>query len=196
MRLVDDAPGLHLGVGFVHLGPFEGYEANREPMREVMGRHRQAVEAIGAGAPAPLLEAARRCGDEALARGERGGYRNAQVTVLAPTGTIGFMMACDTTGVEPDIALVKYKLLAGGGMLKIVNQTVPLALRTLGYKVKARRVVAVSVTDRIGAGAEIGHLLGNAVVDIEYCYGSAASESLSLLIFQTNNNRKAIETLK
>jgi len=70
------------------------------------------------------------------------------------------------------------------------------ALRTLGYKVKTRRVVAVSVTDRIGAGAEIGHLLGNAVVDIEYCYGSAAAESLSLLIFQTNNNRKAVETLK
>jgi len=70
------------------------------------------------------------------------------------------------------------------------------ALRTLGYKVKTRRVVAVSVTDRIGVGAEIGHLLGNAVVDIEYCYGSSSAESLSLLIFQTNNNRKAIETLK
>src|SRR5258707_6893034 len=83
--------------------------------------------------PAGLIEGAKACWDEALALGERAGYRNAQVTVLAPTGTIGFMMDCDTTGVEPDLALVKYKKLVGGGMIKIVNQTVPLALWKLGY---------------------------------------------------------------
>src|SRR5207249_1270370 len=80
-----------------------------------------------------LKEAASRAWDDALAHGQRAGYRNAQVTVLAPTGTIAFLMDCDTTGIEPDIALVKYKLLAGGGMLKIVNRTVPMALRRLGY---------------------------------------------------------------
>ena len=83
-----------------------------------------------------LKEEARRCWDRALARGKQVGYRNAQVTVLAPTGTIAFLMDCDTTGIEPDIALVKYKLLAGGGMLKIVNRTVPEGLRRLGYSAK------------------------------------------------------------
>ena len=78
--------------------------------------------------------------DEVLAAGNVHGFRNAQATVLAPTGTISFMMDCDTTGIEPDIALVKYKQLAGGGMLKIVNQTVPLALQTLGYDAAADRV--------------------------------------------------------
>src|SRR5438552_11539508 len=80
-----------------------------------------------------LLESSKQCWDEALAQGEKSGYRNAQVTVLAPTGTIGFMMDCDTTGIEPDLALVKYKKLVGGGMIKIVNQTVPGALFKLGY---------------------------------------------------------------
>ena len=83
--------------------------------------------------PAPLYESSKQCWDEALAHGEKHGYRNSQVTVLAPTGTIGFMMDCDTTGVEPDLALVKYKKLVGGGMIKIVNQTVPTALFKLGY---------------------------------------------------------------
>src|SRR5258707_12303576 len=83
--------------------------------------------------PAAVLEGSRQSWDEALALGERNGYRNAQVTVLAPTGTIGFMMDCDTTGVEPDLALIKYKKLVGGGMIKIVNQTVPSALWKLGY---------------------------------------------------------------
>jgi len=113
-------------------GPFDGFEDNRLPMLQVMEQHREEVEAI-AGAPADLQEAAREVWDEVLAYGRRHGFRNAQSTVLAPTGTISFMMDCDTTGIEPDIALVKYKQLAGGGMLKIVNQTVPLALRTLGY---------------------------------------------------------------
>ena len=114
------------------VGPFDGYEENREPMLQVMEMHWERVEQIKA-CPKYLQDAARKLWDEVLVRGRRHGFRNAQATVLAPTGTISFMMDCDTTGIEPDIALVKYKQLAGGGMLKIVNQTVPLALRTLGY---------------------------------------------------------------
>jgi ribonucleoside-diphosphate reductase alpha chain len=115
------------------VGPFEGYAANREPMLRVMQMHRDAVDQIDPACPRYLHDAARDIWDEVLAHGRRDGFRNAQATVLAPTGTISFLMDCDTTGIEPDIALVKYKQLAGGGMLKIVNQTVPLALRTLGY---------------------------------------------------------------
>ena len=115
------------------VGPFEGFAANREPMLAVMQSHRAAVNKIEPACPAYLRDAARKVWDEVLDHGKRHGYRNAQATVLAPTGTISFLMDCDTTGIEPDIALVKYKQLAGGGMLKIVNQTVPLALRTLGY---------------------------------------------------------------
>jgi ribonucleoside-diphosphate reductase alpha chain len=116
-----------------HVGAFEGFALNREPMLRVMEMHRDSVEAIGPAAPADLLAEARAVWDECLDLGRHHGYRNSQVTVLAPTGTIAFMMDCDTTGVEPDIALVKYKQLAGGGMLKIVNRTVPMALRKLGY---------------------------------------------------------------
>ena len=115
------------------LDPFEGFAENRETMLEVVGRHRAALDTLPPGCPPDLLAAARAAADEALEAGKKHGYRNAQVTVLAPTGTIGFMMDCDTTGVEPDIAIVKYKLLAGGGMLKIVNRTVPAALQRLGY---------------------------------------------------------------
>jgi len=115
-------------------GTFEGFAENREPMLNVVEMHRDAVKRIHPSCPDSLRQAAQRCGDEAVELGRRYGYRNAQVTVLAPTGTIAFMMDCDTTGVEPDIALVKYKLLAGGGMLKIVNRTVPMALSRLGYK--------------------------------------------------------------
>ena len=114
------------------VGPFEGYEANREPMLHVMEMHWEKVEQIK-NCPKHLQAAARHLWDEVLVSGRRHGFRNSQATVLAPTGTISFMMDCDTTGIEPDIALVKYKQLAGGGMLKIVNQTVPLSLRTLGY---------------------------------------------------------------
>jgi len=117
-----------------HGGPFEGYEQNREPFLRVMRKHRDAVAEINARlVPADLIAAARLVWDEAVALGEQHGYRNAQATVLAPTGTIGFMMDCDTTGVEPDIALVKYKKLVGGGLMKIVNGTVPMALKRLGY---------------------------------------------------------------
>ncbi|GIW91118.1 MAG: vitamin B12-dependent ribonucleotide reductase [Pirellulaceae bacterium] len=115
------------------VGPFPKFAENREPMLRVMRMHREAVEKIDNQGPGYLKQAARRLWDEVLQMGERWGFRNAQATVLAPTGTISFMMDCDTTGIEPDIALVKYKQLAGGGMLKIVNRTVPMALRSLGY---------------------------------------------------------------
>ncbi len=115
-------------------GPFDGYAKNREPFLKVMQKHRDHVEDIdSAYVPYDLMEAARASWEDALNIGREAGYRNAQATVLAPTGTIGFMMDCDTTGIEPDIALVKYKRLVGGGMLKLVNQTVPEALTKLGY---------------------------------------------------------------
>ncbi len=119
------------------VGPFPEYEKNREPMLEVIKMHREHVKDIDVKAMQPelryLVNDAWDSWSAALELGEKYGYRNAQATVLAPTGTIAFMMDCDTTGIEPDIALVKYKVLAGGGMLKIVNKCVPLALKTLGY---------------------------------------------------------------
>jgi ribonucleoside-diphosphate reductase alpha chain len=117
-----------------HGGPFGGYEQNRDAMLRVMRKHREAVGEIQSKhVPADLYGGAKQAWDEAVELGEDFGYRNAQATVLAPTGTIGFMMDCDTTGVEPDIALVKYKKLVGGGLMKIVNGTVPMALEKLGY---------------------------------------------------------------
>ena len=117
-----------------HGGPFTGYEKNKEPMLRVMRKHRSAIKDIDkTNVPKELLQSAKNVWDEVIELGEQHGFRNAQATVLAPTGTIGFMMDCDTTGVEPDIALVKYKKLVGGGMMKIVNQTVPMALKKLGY---------------------------------------------------------------
>ncbi len=117
-----------------HGGPFASYPENREPFLKVIAKHRDAAYRIPTnGVPKTVLKEATVVFDEALALGEQVGYRNAQVTVLAPTGTIAFMMDCDTTGVEPDIALIKYKKLVGEGFLKIVNQTVPAALRKLGY---------------------------------------------------------------
>jgi ribonucleoside-diphosphate reductase alpha chain len=127
-------------------GPFPGYldarcahvskpidKDNRDCMLDVIRLHRSHVAQIDPSCPKYLRDQAQHCWNRALTMGEKHGYRNAQVTVLAPTGTIAFMMDCDTTGVEPDIALVKYKLLAGGGILKIVNRTVPMALEELGY---------------------------------------------------------------
>ena len=117
-----------------HGGPFAGFEKNREPMLRVMRKHRDAVSEVNPKhVPADLYAGAKQAWDEAVELGEDFGFRNAQATVLAPTGTIGFMMDCDTTGVEPDIALVKYKKLVGGGLMKIVNGTVPAALGRLGY---------------------------------------------------------------
>jgi ribonucleoside-diphosphate reductase alpha chain len=139
------------------IGPFDGYrdarcahvpkplgQDNVESMLGVIRQHRDAVEEIQASHEFNYLkEEARHCWNRALDRGRSVGYRNAQVTVLAPTGTIAFLMDCDTTGVEPDIALVKYKLLAGGGLLKIVNRTVPEALRRLGYKtIEIEKIIA------------------------------------------------------
>jgi ribonucleoside-diphosphate reductase alpha chain len=131
------------------LGTFGGYERNKEHMLRVMRNHRRAaynespeayegltVTPMGIDAencPDYLLKAARQTADAAVEKGEKYGYRNAQVTVLAPTGTIGLVMDCDTTGIEPDFALVKFKKLAGGGYFKIINQSVPNALKTLGY---------------------------------------------------------------
>ena len=115
-------------------GPFKGYKANAGSMLGVMEMHRDAVEDINSDmVPEDLLSATRGAWAEAVELGEAHGYRNAQATVLAPTGTIGFMMDCDTTGVEPDISLIKYKKLVGGGFLKIVNTTVPEALERMGY---------------------------------------------------------------
>src|SRR2546421_2644443 len=115
-------------------GPFQGYALNRESMLEVMRMHRDSVGNIDrALAPAELLSAAQDAWNRAVQLGEQHGYRNAQATVLAPTGTIGLLMDCDTTGVEPDFALIKFKKLAGGGSFKIVNQSVPRALKKLGY---------------------------------------------------------------
>ena len=117
-----------------HGGSFDGYLDNRDPFLRVMGKHRSALKDVAkAYVPKSLYDAAQEAWDDAVELGEQHGYRNAQATVLAPTGTIGFMMDCDTTGVEPDIALVKYKKLVGGGLMKIVNQTVPMALTRLGY---------------------------------------------------------------
>ena len=124
------------------MGPFPGFEPNREPMLEVIAMHRDAAHRLPLrGIPAELRQAAVEVWDEALELGRKVGYRNGQVTVLAPTGTIGFMMDCDTTGVEPDLALVKVKRLVGGGTIKIVNNTVPRALKKLGYSEKEREAI-------------------------------------------------------
>jgi ribonucleoside-diphosphate reductase alpha chain len=125
------APGTHSTMPG---GACPGWYINREPFLDVIRMHRASVNGINkSNVPTTIYEASKQCWDEALAHGEKHGYRNSQVTVLAPTGTIGFMMDCDTTGIEPDLALIKYKKLVGGGMIKIVNNTVPTALFKLGY---------------------------------------------------------------
>ena len=136
-------------------GPFAGYAPNADAMLRVMRKHRAAAEGIdGELVPEALLSAAKNAWDEAVALGEQHGYRNAQATVLAPTGTISFMMDCDTTGIEPDLALVKTKKLVGGGTMRIVNQTVPRALRRLGYSdAQAEDIVAYISEHNSVAGA-------------------------------------------
>jgi ribonucleoside-diphosphate reductase alpha chain len=139
-------------------GAFNGFAKNREPMLRVMGMHRDAAYQINRDkCPPELYRAACEDWDKAVALGEQHGYRNAQATVLAPTGTIGLLMDCDTTGVEPDFALVKYKKLAGGGYFKIVNQSVPSALRKLGYSAsEVQEIVAyVSGTNTLLAAPNI-----------------------------------------
>ncbi len=152
------------------LGTFPGYERNKETMLRVMRNHRRAAYAATASeyeglsiapvgidaqlCPKDLLEASRTSWDKALALGEQHGYRNAQVTVIAPTGTIGLLMDCDTTGVEPDFALVKFKKLAGGGYFKIVNQSLPPALKKLGYSpAQTEEIVSYVVGRKTLAGA-------------------------------------------
>jgi len=128
-------------------GAFNGFAKNREPMLKVMGMHRDAAYQINRDkCPSDLYRAACQDWDEAVRLGEQHGYRNAQATVLAPTGTIGLLMDCDTTGVEPDFALVKYKKLAGGGYFKIVNQSVPSALKKLGYSASEIQEIVAFVT--------------------------------------------------
>jgi len=124
----------NLGSNVMPGGACPGWYINREPFLDVIRMHRASVNNINKNnVPSSLYESSKQTWDEALASGEKHGYRNSQVTVLAPTGTIGFMMDCATTGVEPDLALVKFKKLVGGGMIKIVNNTVPTALFKLGY---------------------------------------------------------------
>ncbi|MBI3307563.1 MAG: vitamin B12-dependent ribonucleotide reductase [Candidatus Omnitrophica bacterium] len=143
-------------------GPFPGYAKNAEPMIRVMGKHRDAAYKISAqDCPEDLLRAAQEDLDEALASGKKFGYRNAQASVIAPTGTIGLLMDCDTTGVEPDFALVKFKKLAGGGYFKIINQSVPAALQKLGY-----------------AGAEINDI-------VEYIKGTSKLEGTPWINHET-----------
>jgi ribonucleoside-diphosphate reductase alpha chain len=131
-------------------GPYDAYELNREPHNHVMRKHRDAAYALADEAcrDEALLAAARRAWDEAVELGEEHGYRNAQATVLAPTGTISFLMDCDTTGIEPDFSLVKFKELVGGGQMTIVNRTVPLALRTLGYSEAQIEQIEAHVNER------------------------------------------------
>ena len=145
------------------IGPYERYAANSEPHNRVMLKHQAACHQLdGAGAGDELISAAQRAWDDAVELGERHGYRNAQATVLAPTGTISFLMDCDTTGVEPDFSLVKFKELVGGGRMTIVNQTVPLALRTLGYADETVVQIEAHINDEgtmVGApGLEAEHL--------------------------------------
>ncbi|QDT06183.1 Vitamin B12-dependent ribonucleotide reductase [Rubripirellula lacrimiformis] len=139
------------------VGPFDGYSNNEKPMLNVMRMHREACDQINDDGPAELKEAAQKLWDDVLEIGEKFGFRNAQATVLAPTGTISFMMDCDTTGIEPDIALVKYKQLAGGGMLKIVNQTVRLGLLKLGYNEEQIEVILayIDTNDTIEGAPEL-----------------------------------------
>lgn len=162
-------------------GAFNGYAKNRAPMLNVMRKHRAAAYRIDEKAcPTDLLEAARQDWDEAVALGEQFGYRNAQATVIAPTGTIGLLMDCDTTGIEPDFALVKYKKLAGGGAMKIVNNAVQKALANLGYSQAERQQI-------------IDYALGTSTLE-----GNTAINRASLLVKGlTNEEIDAVEkTLK
>ena len=131
------------------VGPFAGYAKNEQPFLEVMRMHRDSVKAIDrTRVPEGMYDAAWNVWSEAVNHGERMGFRNAQASVLAPTGTIGFMMDCDTTGVEPDLALVKYKKLVGGGTIKIVNKTVPMALKRIGYSTEQVSVIVDYIDEK------------------------------------------------
>ncbi len=129
------------------LGAFADYKDNEKPMQEVIEKHRQALLSLDDTCPDYLVTAATKSANVALELGKKHGFRNAQVTVLAPTGTIGFLMDCDTTGIEPDVALVKYKALVGGGMLKILNRSVPTALKNLNYTAEEIEEIMVYIDE-------------------------------------------------
>jgi ribonucleoside-diphosphate reductase alpha chain len=136
------------------VGPYDGYARNAEPHKRVIRKHAAANDTVRPiGSEADILRVASKIWAETIALGEKNGYRNAQASVLAPTGTIGLMMDCDTTGIEPDLALVKFKKLVGGGSMQIVNQTVPRALKTLGYQDEQIEAVVEYI-------AEHGHVVG------------------------------------
>src|SRR3989454_2914625 len=156
------------------MGPFAGYAPNRDAMLRVMRKHRAAVDQIdGDAVPEAVLSAARQAWDEAIGFGEGHGYRNAQATVLAPTGTIGLMMDCDTTGIEPDLALVKNKKLVGGGSMRIVNQTVPRALARLGYGPDQVQDVVAYIAEH-NSVAEAPHLRAEHLPVFDTSMGDAA----------------------
>ena len=136
------------------VGPYDGYARNAAAHKRVMAKHADASKKMTrpSGSDVAILDAANRSWDECLALGERNGYRNAQASLLAPTGTIGLMMDCDTTGIEPDLALVKFKKLVGGGSMQIVNQTVPRALKNLGYQPEQAEAIIEYI-------AEHGHVV-------------------------------------
>lgn len=175
-----------------NLGPFEGFAVNREPMLRVMGMHQDHVARIDASLVDPeLLAEAEDVWGACVESGFEHGYRNSQVSVLAPTGTIAFMMDCDTTGVEPDIALVKYKSLAGGGNLKIVNKTVPMALGQLGYsKATIKSILEyIETTDMIeGCG-----LLHKGHLEIFDCAFAPAKGSRSISLYGHLNMMAAVQ---
>ena len=150
-----------------------GFYLNREPFLDVIRMHRASVNNISKNnVPASLLEASKQTWDEALSTGEKYGYRNSQVTVLAPTGTIGFFMDCDTTGIEPDLALIKYKKLVGGGMIKIVNNTVPAALFKLGYTHEQADAI-VSYVDATGTIEGAPHIKDEHLPVFDCCFKPA-----------------------
>jgi ribonucleoside-diphosphate reductase alpha chain len=164
-------------------GPFQGYALNRESMLEVMRLHRDSVANIDAAlAPEGLLSAARDCWDRAVRLGEQNGYRNAQATVLAPTGTIGLLMDCDTTGVEPDFALIKFKKLAGGGSFKIVNQSVPRALKKLGYGAAQMQAI-------------VDYVRGTATLKSAASFAPAELEARGLLPAEIAKVEKSLESV-
>ena len=141
------------------VGPFAGYEKDKQGMNRVLKKHRSAVRDIDASlVPEELLSSAASAWDEAVVLGEKHGVRNSQATVLAPTGTIGFMMDCDTTGIEPDFSLTKFKTLVGGGSMVIVNQTIPRALKTLGYSKKESKAIVDYIHDNNGSVSGAPHL--------------------------------------
>jgi ribonucleoside-diphosphate reductase alpha chain len=157
-------------------GACPGWYINREPFLDVIRMHRASVNNINKNnVPANIYESSKQCWDEALAHGEKHGYRNSQVTVLAPTGTIGFMMDCDTTGVEPDLALVKYKKLVGGGMIKIVNNTVPTALFKLGYNHDQADAI-VSYIDATGTIEGAPHIKDEHLAVFDCLHGASADD--------------------